>query len=61
MTVQFNVHLLRNTRAGTATAVARVVNRGRTLMVAETTVTDARGRSLMLATSTHVLIARAMV
>ena len=57
VTIQFNVHLMRNTGEGSATAVARVVHRGRTLMVAETMVTDIRGRSLMLATSTHALIA----
>jgi 1,4-dihydroxy-2-naphthoyl-CoA hydrolase len=57
-TVQFNAHLVRNTRDGAVTAEARLVHRGRSVLTVETMVRDARDRVLLLATSTHVVITR---
>jgi uncharacterized protein (TIGR00369 family) len=56
--VQFNAHLVRNTKEGKAIAEARIVNRGRTMILVETTVRDEQGRVLLLATSTHAVVAR---
>jgi 1,4-dihydroxy-2-naphthoyl-CoA hydrolase len=56
--VQFNAHIVRNTREGKAIAEARVINKGRTMILVETTVRDDQGRVLLLATSTHAVVAR---
>jgi 1,4-dihydroxy-2-naphthoyl-CoA hydrolase len=56
VTVQFNAHLLRNAGQGTLTAVAQVVHHGRTMLAAEIRVQDEQNRTLLLATSTHVVV-----
>jgi uncharacterized protein (TIGR00369 family) len=56
--VQFNAHLVRNVKEGKAIAEARIVNKGRTMILVETTVRDEQGRVLLLATSTHAVVAR---
>ena len=56
--VQFNAHIIRNTKEGKAIAEARIINKGRTMILVETTVRDEQGRVLLLATSTHAVVAR---
>lgn len=52
--VTLNAQLLANRRAGTLTATARWVKKGRRISTVRTEVTDAEGKVLMELTSTHV-------
>jgi 1,4-dihydroxy-2-naphthoyl-CoA hydrolase len=56
LAVQISANLIGNVGAGTVTAEANLVHRGRTTMVVETTVRDERGRLLLLVTSTHLVL-----
>jgi uncharacterized protein (TIGR00369 family) len=56
LAVQLSANLIRNTNAGKVTAEARLVHRGRTTMVVETTVRDEQGRLLVLVTTTHLVL-----
>lgn len=56
LAVQVSANLIRNTGSGAATAEAKLVHRGRTTMVVETTVQDDQGRLLVLATTTHLVL-----
>ena len=56
LSVQISTNLLRNTNKGKATAESRVVHKGRTMMVVESTVKDDDGRTLVLMTSTHMIM-----
>lgn len=56
LAVQLSVNLMRNVSAGRVAAEARLVHRGRTTLVAETTVRDEAGRTLALVTSTHLVL-----
>jgi 1,4-dihydroxy-2-naphthoyl-CoA hydrolase len=58
LAVQLSANLIRNTGSGSVTAESRLVHRGRTTMVAETSVRDEQGRLLLLLTSTHLILAR---
>ena len=58
LAVQLSANLIRNTGSGVVTAESRLVHRGRTTMVAETSVRDEQGRLLLLLTSTHLILAR---
>ena len=55
LSVQISSNLLRNTDRGKATATARVVHKGRSMMVVESEVRDDRDRLLALVTSTHLV------
>ena len=57
LAIQLSANLIRNTGAGTATAEARLLHRGRTTMVVETTVRDEQGRTLVIVTTTHLVLA----
>jgi len=59
LAIQLSANLIRNTGQGTVTAEARVVHKGRTTMVAETTVRDEQGRTLVIVTTTHLVLAGA--
>ena len=54
LAVQLSANLVRNTDHGSAIAEARLRHRGRTLLVVETTVRDAEGRTLAIVTTTHL-------
>lgn len=56
LAVQISANLIGNVGAGTVTAEANLVHRGRTTMVVETTVRDEQGRLLLLMTSTHLVL-----
>lgn len=56
LAVQISANLIGNVGAGTVTAEANLVHRGRTTMVAQTTVRDEQGRLLLLVTSTHLVL-----
>jgi 1,4-dihydroxy-2-naphthoyl-CoA hydrolase len=56
LAIQLSANLIRNTNAGTITAEARLRHRGRTTFVAETTVSDERGRTLVIVTTTHLVL-----
>ena len=56
LSVQISTNLLRNTNKGKATAESRVVHKGRTMMVVESTVRDDEGRTMVLVTSTHMIM-----
>ena len=55
LTVQTSANFLRNTNEGTVRAEAKVVHKGKTMLVVETVITDAKGRQLLIARSTHLL------
>lgn len=55
LAVQVSANLLRNVGDGTITAEARPVHRGKTMIVVQTTVRDAAGRSLAEVTTTHLV------
>jgi 1,4-dihydroxy-2-naphthoyl-CoA hydrolase len=55
LSVQISSNLLRNTDRGKAIATARVVHKGRTMLVVESEVRDDRDRLLALVTSTHLV------
>lgn len=57
-TIQLSTNLLRNTDQGVVQAQARAMHRGRTTMVLETQVRDARQRLLLVVTTTHLLVER---
>ncbi len=57
LAIQLSANLIRNTSAGTVTAEARIIHKGRTTMVVETTVRDEDGRTLVIVTSTHLVMA----
>lgn len=57
LAIQLSANLIRNTGSGTVTAEARLSHRGRTTMVVETTVRDAMGRTLVIVTTTHLVLA----
>jgi 1,4-dihydroxy-2-naphthoyl-CoA hydrolase len=57
LAVQLSANLIRNTGAGTVTAEARLAHRGRSTIVVETTVRDDQGRTLVLVTTTHLILA----
>jgi uncharacterized protein (TIGR00369 family) len=54
LAVQSNVHLLGNTRQGTAEATARLLKAGRTLIVTDTTVTSLDGQLLASVQTTYL-------
>jgi 1,4-dihydroxy-2-naphthoyl-CoA hydrolase len=56
LAIQLSANLIRNTGAGTVTAEARWIHKGRSTMVVETTVRDDQGRTLALVTTTHVVL-----
>ena len=56
LAIQLSANLVRNTGEGKVTAEARLTHRGRTTMVVGTTVRDARGRTLVVCTTTHVVL-----
>lgn len=56
LAVQISANVIGNVGAGTVTAEANLVHRGRTTMVAQTTVRDEQGRLLLLVTSTHLVL-----
>ncbi len=58
LSVQISTNLLRNTDSGKAIATARIVHKGRTMMVVESEVRDDRDRLLAIVTSTHVMLHR---
>ena len=58
LAVQISANLLRNTDHGKAIAEAKVVHKGRTMMVVESTVRDDEGRLLAIVNSTHFVKAR---
>jgi uncharacterized protein (TIGR00369 family) len=53
--VQMNAHLIANTSSGRAIARAKLLSAGRTVMTAETIVTDEQGKKMILLTSTHIV------
>jgi acyl-coenzyme A thioesterase PaaI-like protein len=53
--VQMNAQLVSNTNSGRAIARAAMASSGRSVMAAETRVTDESGKLLLLLTSTHVV------
>ncbi len=55
LSVQISANLLRNTDRGKAIAEAKVVHKGRTMMVVESTVRDEEGRLLAIVNSTHLV------
>ena len=55
LSVQISANMLRNTDRGKAIAEARVVHKGRTIMVVEARVEDDQGRLLAIVTSTHLM------
>jgi uncharacterized protein (TIGR00369 family) len=55
LSVQISANLLRNTDTGKATATARIVHKGRTMMVVESDVRDDRDRLLAVVTTTHLV------
>ena len=57
LAIQVSANLIRNTGTGTVTGEARLLHRGRTTMVAETTVRDEQGRTLVIMTSTYLVLA----
>lgn len=58
LAVQISANLIRNTDHGKVTAEARVVHKGRTMMVVESRVLDEDGRLLALVNGTHVMLGR---
>lgn len=56
LAVQVSANLVRNVGAGTVTAEANLVHRGRTTMVVQTVVRDEQDRLLLLVTSTHLVL-----
>ena len=58
LAVQISASLLRNTDHGKAIAEAKVVHKGRTMMVVESSVRDDDGRLLAKVNSTHIVKAR---
>ena len=60
LAVQLSANLIRNAGAGKATAEAILIHRGRTTIVAQTTVRDEQGRTLVLMTTTHFVPAGAI-
>lgn len=58
LAVQISANLLRNTDHGKAIAEAKVVHKGRTMIVVEATVRDDEGRLLAIVNSTHIVKAR---
>ena len=58
LSVQVSANLLRNTDHGKATVEARLVHKGRTLMVVESSVRDEEGRLLAIVSSTHIVRTR---
>ena len=58
LSVQISANLMRNTDRGKAIAEAKVVHKGRTMMVVESTVRDEGGRLLARISSTHIVKAR---
>jgi 1,4-dihydroxy-2-naphthoyl-CoA hydrolase len=59
LAVQISMNLIRNTGAGSVTAESVLRHRGRTMLVAETTLRDDRGRDLAIVISTHLVLAGA--
>ena len=55
LSVQISANMLRNTDRGKAIAEARVIHKGRTMMVVEARVEDDQGRLLAIVTSTHLM------
>ncbi len=55
LSIQISSNLLRNTDRGKAIAEARIVHKGRTMMVVESTVRDDRDRLLAVVNSTHLV------
>ena len=53
--VQMNAQLVSNTNSGRAVARSTLASAGRSVMAAETRVTDESGKLLLLLTSTHVV------
>ena len=58
LAVQLSANLIRNTGSGTATAEAKLVHRGRTTLVVQTTVRDDQARTLAIVTTTHLVLDR---
>jgi uncharacterized protein (TIGR00369 family) len=58
LAVQISANLMRNTDHGKAIAEAKLVHKGRTMMVVEASVRDEEGRLLAIVNSTHIVKAR---
>ena len=58
LAVQISANLMRNTDHGKAIAEAKVVHKGRTMMVVASSVRDEEGRLLAIVNSTHIVKAR---
>jgi uncharacterized protein (TIGR00369 family) len=56
LAIHLSANLVRNTNQGSARAEARLRHRGRTMLVAETSVRDDQGRTLAIVTSTHLVL-----
>jgi uncharacterized protein (TIGR00369 family) len=55
LAVQISANLVRNTDRGKAVAEAKIVHKGRTMMVVESDVRDDEGRLLAVVTTTHLI------
>ena len=55
--IQLNANMFRNTDKGKLTARARLLSKGRRMMVAETVLSDDAGRTLAQVTSNHFVLA----
>lgn len=55
LSVQISANLLRNTDRGRAVAEAKIVHKGRTMMVVESDVRDDESRLLAVVTTTHLV------
>ncbi|GEM_PF-793476 len=60
LAIQLSANLVRNTNQGSAIAEARLRHRGRTMLVVETSVRDAQGRTLAIVTTTHLVLGGAV-
>jgi uncharacterized protein (TIGR00369 family) len=58
LSVQISTNLIRNTDRGTVRSETVLTQKGRTLIVAESRVTDSDGNLLALVTSTHIALRR---
>jgi len=58
LTIQLSANLVRNVDRGTLTAEALPIHKGRTTMVVESTVRDAKGRLLATVTATQLVPGR---
>ncbi len=55
LTVQMSMNFLRNAKEGTARAEAKVVHKGRRMLVVETVITDSKGKQMAIVRTTHLV------